>query len=116
METKQNPKPTIQNPKSTYTLPFERCDANAHAQVGGKNASLGSMIQANAPVPPGFAVTTGAYRHMLATNSLDRQIYTLLEKLDPADVEEVETTSHTIRTLIEQTPIPPDIEQAIRAP
>ena len=29
--------------------------------VGGKNASLGEMINAGMPVPPGFAVTAFAY-------------------------------------------------------
>ncbi len=100
--------------ESPYTLPFERCDADAHAQVGGKNASLGSMIQANAPVPPGFAVTTDAYKKMLATNGLNQQIHTLLETINPEDVEREAATSRTIRDFIEQTPIPPDIEQAIR--
>ena len=33
-------------------------------QVGGKCASLGTMIQAGLPVPPGFAVTTAAFDHM----------------------------------------------------
>ena len=29
--------------------------------VGGKNASLGEMIHAGMPVPPGFAITAYAY-------------------------------------------------------
>ena len=29
--------------------------------VGGKNASLGEMINAGLPVPPGFAVTAFSY-------------------------------------------------------
>jgi len=99
---------------SRYTLSFERCDADAHARVGGKNAGLGSMIQADAPVPPGFAVTTDTYQQMLATNNLGRQIHTLLKKLDPKNVEGIEATSQAIRTLIEQTPMPSNIEQAIR--
>lgn len=114
METGNNPKSKIQNQKSPYTLPFECCDASTHARVGGKNASLGSMIQANAPVPPGFAVTTDAYQQMLDTNNLNQQIFDLLNQLSPEDVAAQETTSQTIRTLIEQTPIPPHITQAIQ--
>jgi len=115
MEPGNNPKSEIRNPKSNYTLPFEQCDANAHAHVGGKNASLGSMLQADAPVPPGFAVTTDAYLKMLTTNNVGQQIKALLEQLNPKDVEGQETASKTIRTLIEQTPMPANIEQAIRA-
>jgi pyruvate,water dikinase len=100
--------------ESPYILPFEQCDANAHSRVGGKNASLGSMIQANAPVPPGFAITTDAYQKMLSSHQLDRQIYTLLENLTPGDVAEEEAISQTIRTLIEQTSMPAEIKQAIQ--
>lgn len=100
--------------ESPYILPFEQCDAGAHRRVGGKNASLGSMIQAGAPVPPGFAVTTDTYQEMLATDGLDRQIQEYLAQINPADVEGIESLSQAIRGLIEQTPLPPSIEQAIR--
>ena len=72
------------------------------------------MIQAKAPVPPGFAITTDAYRRMLDTDGLGQQIHVLLEQLDPTDVAGEQATSQAIRALIEKTPIPPDIEQAIR--
>ncbi len=98
-----------------YTLPFEQCDQGSHHRVGGKNASLGSMIQANAPVPPGFAITTDAYKEMLATNGLDQQVKTILDKLDSKDVESVTRASQTIRSLIEKNPIPDSIEKAIRS-
>lgn len=101
--------------ESPYILPFEHCDADAHRRVGGKNASLGSLIQAGAPVPPGFAITTDVYQEMLVTDGLDRQIQARLADISPADVEGVEAISQTIRTLIEQAPLPVNIEQAIRS-
>jgi pyruvate,water dikinase len=43
-------------------------------QVGGKNASLGEMIQQLTPqgiaVPGGFATTAQAYRHFIDSNGL----------------------------------------------
>lgn len=113
MQTGSNPKSKIENQKSVYTLPFEQCNATTHSRVGGKNASLGSMIQADAPVPPGFAVTTDAYLKMLSANNVSQQIKARLKQLDPKDVEGAEVASQSIRALIEDTPIPPDIEQAI---
>ncbi|MFN8456382.1 MAG: PEP/pyruvate-binding domain-containing protein [Anaerolineae bacterium] len=92
--------------ESPYILPFEQCDAGAHRRVGGKNASLGSMIQAGAPVPPGFAVTTDTYQEMLSANGVNRQIQEYLAQISPADVEGIELISATsIRALIEQTPL-----------
>ena len=38
--------------------------------VGGKGASLARMAAAGLPVPPGFHVTTTAYRHFVAENGL----------------------------------------------
>src|SRR5512134_2399429 len=99
---------------NSYILTFEQCEADSLARVGGKCASLGAMIQAGAPVPPGFAVTTDAYLKMLAHNGLGQQIQTRLEKLNPEDVKGEEAISQSIRALIEQTPLPAEIEQAVR--
>lgn len=42
-------------------LPLDQADA-ALSLVGGKARSLGRMLAASLPVPPGFVVTTSAYR------------------------------------------------------
>jgi pyruvate, water dikinase len=42
-------------------IPFGSLAADHHPQVGGKCASLGTMMQAGLPVPPGFAVTTRVF-------------------------------------------------------
>lgn len=99
----------------SYLLTFEQCGADVHGRVGGKCASLGAMIQAGAPVPPGFAVTTTAYLEMLNTNHLSECIHVWLERLNPEDVRTEEKYSRTIRKLIEETPIAAEIEEAIRA-
>lgn len=98
---------------SPYTLPFEHCNGDAINQVGGKCASLGAMIQAGAPVPPGFAITTEAYLTVLNTNHLSECIHVWLERLDPEDVRAEAQYSQTIRQLIEETPITAEIEDAI---
>jgi pyruvate,water dikinase len=51
-------------------------------RVGGKNASLGEMISSLArkdvAVPPGFATTAAAYRHLLEENALEAPLSSLL--------------------------------------
>ena len=42
--------------------------------AGGKGANLGELTRAGLPVPPGFVVTTAAYRAFVAANGLDEQI------------------------------------------
>jgi pyruvate,water dikinase len=53
--------------------------------LGGKNASLVTMTSAGMPVPPGFAVTAGAYRRVLAETGLAARLSALLAGLDVRD-------------------------------
>jgi pyruvate,water dikinase len=49
-----------------YILTFAEITADAEPTVGGKGLSLGRMVQAGLPVPPGFCITTHAYRQFAA--------------------------------------------------
>ncbi|ROV58049.1 phosphoenolpyruvate synthase [Vibrio ponticus] len=73
--------------------------------VGGKNASLGEMInhlsQAGVCVPDGFATSAQLYRDFLSQNGLDAPISALLEALDNQTLSLQEVGSE-IRTLIKQ--------------
>jgi pyruvate, water dikinase len=101
--------------QSVYTLTFEECRPECMAQIGGKCSSLGRLTQAGAAVPPGLAVTTAAYAHMLAANGLDVAIAAQLATLERGDVQGEVRVSQAIRDLIETAPIPADIADAIRA-
>jgi len=54
--------------------------------VGGKNASLGEMLQKLTPkginIPDGFAVTSEAYKYFIKFNNLEETIKKILSKLD----------------------------------
>ena len=73
-----------------YILWFRDCDKSCLSRVGGKNASLGEMTRAGLRVPPGFAVTTAAYRDFLEHSGLAPQITKTLNALDDEDVNAVE--------------------------
>ncbi|MCC7022556.1 MAG: hypothetical protein IT338_07000 [Thermomicrobiales bacterium] len=51
------------------------------ARVGGKGASLANLAAASFPVPPGFQITTGAYREFVAANGLQETIDASLQGL-----------------------------------
>ncbi len=97
-----------------HVLPFEQCGQEDIALVGGKCASLGAMLKAGAPVPPGFAITTAAYRALLDADGLRERIHALLSQLRPGDVHSEEHVSQSLRALIESAPIPAPVEAAIR--
>ena len=94
---------------------FDRYDEAVHrGVVGGKNASLGTMMAAGLPVPPGFAVTTEAYDTLRTHPDLRAEVNGLLAGLDRRDAMELRLVSDKIRRLIDATPLEPPIEQAIR--
>ncbi len=84
--------------------------------VGGKNASLGEMIHAGLPVPFGFAVTAYSYERYILEKKIAEQIYKIINETvtDLNDPKQYDTASKKIRELMEKTPMPKDIEAAIR--
>ncbi|MFW5427491.1 MAG: phosphoenolpyruvate synthase, partial [Methylophagaceae bacterium] len=86
-------------------------------QVGGKNASLGEMIQnlsnLGVKVPGGFATTSDAYRSFLAHENLGDRINALLDELDVDDLAALAKTGKQIRDWIMQIPLPDDVEAEI---
>jgi len=88
------------------------------AVVGGKNASLGEMLQqlegSGVKVPHGFATTAHAFREFLSTNGLEKKIYPLLDALDINDISTLTQVGEQIRQWILQAPFPAAIEQELR--
>ena len=80
--------------------------------VGGKNASLGEMINSGLPVPPGFAVTAFSYERYIQEKKIAEQIYKIIKETvtNPNDPKQYDVASKKIRELIEKTPMPKDIE------
>jgi len=84
--------------------------------VGGKNASLGEMINAGLPVPNGFAVTAYSYEKFIEEKQIAQKIYAIIKETvkDPNDPKQYEVASKRIRELIEKTSMPKEIENEIR--
>ncbi len=84
--------------------------------VGGKNASLGEMINSGLPVPPGFAVTAFSYERYIQEEKIAEQIYKIIKETvtNPNDPKQYDVASKKIRELIEKTDMPKDMENAIR--
>ena len=104
---------------TALVAPFERLRMTDVESVGGKNASLGEMISqlasAGVRVPGGFATTAHAFRVFLKHGGLDQRIKVKLASLDVDDVRALAEAGATIRQWIIDTPLPGDLEAAIRA-
>ncbi|WP_076259156.1 phosphoenolpyruvate synthase [Intrasporangium flavum] len=87
-------------------------------KVGGKNASLGEMVQhlakAGVSVPDGFATTADAYRRFLAEDDLADRINALLSDLDVDDTRRLAEVGASIRGMVEEQAFPEDLERDIR--
>src|SRR5436190_4716326 len=75
-------------------------DASARlSRVGGKGASLARLATAGLPVPPGFHITTRAYRRFVSENQLGDAIVSAASRAtgdDPATLDgaSAETRAH----------------------
>ncbi|MGF1459008.1 MAG: phosphoenolpyruvate synthase [Leptolyngbyaceae cyanobacterium] len=85
--------------------------------VGGKNASLGEMIQQLAAkgvqVPSGFATTAAAYRYFIRQAGLEVKLRQLFAALDVEDVNALRQCGRKARSLILETPFPEALAAAI---
>ncbi len=93
---------------------IENLSAKDVALAGGKGANLGELVDIGVPVPPGFVVTTEAYRRFMRETGLEDEIRSLLSGLNVEDTAALEEVSAKIRSLIMSKPMPKDIEEAIR--
>ncbi|MEM2994590.1 MAG: phosphoenolpyruvate synthase [Candidatus Bathyarchaeia archaeon] len=96
---------------------FENLRKTDIPSVGGKNANLGEMTNAGIPVPPGFAITAYSYKKFIEETGIASKIYEIIRETvtNPSDPAQYAIASKKIRELIEATPMPKEIENAIRS-
>ncbi len=96
-----------------FILDFSKLDKSSLPMVGGKNASLGEMINAGIRVPPGFAVTTDSYSVFIDSAKIQDKIFDLLSDLNPDDIEALNKAAADVQELILTAAIPDDVQKAI---
>ena len=97
-----------------YVVGLQEIDETQVAVVGGKGAHLGELSRIDGiRVPPGFAVTTDAFRRVMReAPSIDGQL-DALSRLDADDRDGIRALSAEIRRTIEAAAIPDDVAAAI---
>ncbi len=83
-------------------------------QVGGKGASLARMAAAGLPVPPGFHVTTAAYRRFVEENGLQEKILDAVATVDAGRPAALDEASRQIEGLFAGGVMPADVAEAVR--
>ena len=102
---------------NSYTINLKNLSKDDIEIVGGKNASLGEMInnlsKLDIKVPGGFATTSNAYRDFLKINSLDKKINNILKTLDVNDIFALSNAGKNIRKWILETKLPEKLTKQI---
>ncbi|MCS7106739.1 MAG: pyruvate, water dikinase [Acidilobaceae archaeon] len=82
--------------------------------IGGKAMGLSEMLRAGIPVPPGFVVTTEAYRQFVLETGIAGYIsYVLEDTITSGKPSEYEKASELIRAKFARTPMPHSIRAEI---
>jgi pyruvate,water dikinase len=98
---------------SNYINRLSELNKDSLPQAGGKGANLGVLINAGLPVPPGFVVTTSAYRAHLEASGLKERIEKSIENLKEQDIDRISEVSKCISSWIEEAPMPVMVQEEL---
>lgn len=100
-----------------FIVPMNTVGMNDVDLVGGKNASLGEMLQhlgqAGVNIPNGFVITVHAYRHFVSFNNLDEEIMRLVAAIDYNNIESLRRAGLQVRNLIRNSKFPHELSTQI---
>ena len=112
-------KPTVMDSSNRHplVLPLRQCSLKDLPTIGGKNASLGEMLQElegrGIRVPDGFATTSHAYQGLLASAGVRAQLRSILSNLDINAISQLQIAGQQARDLILATALPSDLQDAV---
>jgi pyruvate,water dikinase len=102
---------------NSLILKLNEAGINDVELVGGKNASLGEMIQnltsLGIAIPDGFIITVRAYHEFIEHNKLDLIIPQIIAGMAHDNIESLSRTGNEIRNLIEKGSFPEKLSKEI---
>jgi pyruvate,water dikinase len=83
--------------------------------VGKKCANLGEMHKIGLPVPPGFALTVGAYKRFFTETGVTHELRQYFSEFsaDPQDARKYQEAANVTRQIVELKEMPKDMEDTI---
>lgn len=98
-------------------LPLSKVGINDIEIVGGKNASLGEMIQhlthLGVDIPNGFVITSEAYREFLRFNNFEKEIANIIQTIDFNNIESLRRKGQQVRLLLQNGRFPKEMSEVI---
>ncbi len=103
-------------PVAPLVIFFDDLDATRADSVGGKNANLAEVRnKLGLPVPPGFAISSYAYKAFLDHNHLTARITEMLGRWRMDDLDSLGRVSEALKEMIHAAQVPPELNAAITA-
>ncbi len=103
---------------NSFIIPFSEITLKDLPEVGGKNASLGEMINKLQPmginVPDGFAITVEGYWQFLAHNNLIENLKALLHTIDCSSLSNLPRIGLLCRNLLSNADLPDKLKNEIK--
>ena len=93
----------------TDVLWFKEIDRKSGAEVGGKGANLGEMVQSGFPVPDGFVITAQAYFRFIKANNLEDKVRAILEPLDVNNSQKLQKAAKQVQEIILKAKMPDEL-------
>lgn len=101
-------------PEGEFVLPLTALKKEDLPSAGGKFANLGELLNVLAlPVPPGFVITTHAYKIFAQQNRIEHVLKDRSLRFHSRRFEELQTASKEVQELIRNGEIPQEVEEAI---
>ena len=102
---------------NTIIFPLNGVGIKDIENVGGKNASLGEMLQNLSPlgvdIPEGLVITVDAYRKFLHFNGLERRVMDVINSVDFNSIESLRRGGQQARLLLQNGRFPKDMSEHI---
>lgn len=87
-------------------------DSSCVAEAGGKGASLGELMRAKAPVPPGFVISCAAFEELLSAGGLKQIVIDSIQSMNAGQTGLAEA-SLEIQSRMREVEVPLGIVEAV---
>ena len=106
--------PKIEIPDGPYVVPIDSVGRSDLPAVGGKFAQIGEIARdPSLDVPPGFVITTTAFKAFMQHNRIDRFVADQLDHLDIRDYEALQKSAEEIQKRVFAGEMPAAVEAAV---
>jgi pyruvate,water dikinase len=103
------------SPDAQHSHPLSGLGREDEPRYGGKSASLGELLAADIPVPPGFALSTSAFHAFVDDAGLKGTISAAIAHMDLGDVDGVRAAAQAISEAMRFASIPDSLRDELAA-